>query len=74
MKGKGVPMHKHHTMEMYGSGRKVPCILNLSTGWKWVVSSCSDHFTPVKKFCISKPPTPGGKTITSLIKEMPLPN
>jgi hypothetical protein len=33
-------LSKHHTMKMW-SGSVPPCILNLSTRWRWVVS-----FTP----------------------------
>jgi len=34
-----VALTEHHAMEVYmGSGGKCPCILDLSTSWRWVVS------------------------------------
>jgi hypothetical protein len=41
VKGKVVPvlLAKHHAMKVYcGSGDIAPCILDLGTRWKWLIS------------------------------------
>jgi hypothetical protein len=50
---------KHHTMKTYwGSGGIAPCILDLDTRWRWVVSFTPRPLYPQGKMVKRKIPSP----------------